>query len=300
MSDRHLDPTVSAPPAARVSLDRTPPGPPGGPRTPWWGRLDVPEGGCARLRLGPLTLYARNLLREWRLYSCHDPDPTLERVEQAVGGDVAHPADDDREWFVERFAQTREEGALDLLPRLADRAMVARPEVPISLIGGDEITLFVSTPLWVGIQTADTHRELTEIPSLRPSDTWFGSNTREGELCYAMRTRARIDVHELQQHPVRAITRITLHNRAVAPVLIERVNIPVPFLRLFAGADGLTWTDPITFERLEPGQHKTLDGRLRIHRAAPEEAGASPELLAGPRVEVRANVLTRALGAMLG
>jgi len=299
MRARHLDPTVSAPPAARASLDEVPGGD-AGPRAPWWGRLEVPEGGCARLELGALTLYARNLLREWRLHSQHDPDPTMERIERTAGLDVTHPAEDDRDWFVERFAQTREEGALDLSPRLADRSMVARPEVPISLIGGDEITLFVSTPLWVAIQTADTRRDLTEIPSLRPSDTWFGPSTREGELCYAMRTRARIDIDELQKHPVRAITRVTLHNRAREPVLIERINIPVPSLRLYLGLDGLPWTDPITFERLEPGQHSALDGRLRIHEAPPTEAGPQPELLAQARVPTRVSVFSRAFGAMLG
>lgn len=299
MPARNLDPTVSVPPAARPA-DAPPPTAPEGGWSPWWGRVDVPEGGCARLQLGTLTLYARNLLKEWRLYSQHDPDPTVDRLTRHIGHPTDHPTDDDREWFVERFAQTREEGALDLQPRLADRPMVARPEVPISLIGGDEITLYVSTPLWVAIQTADTHRALTAIPSFRPSDTWFGESTRAGELCYAMRTRARIDVAELQKHPVRAITRITLHNRAKAPVLIERINIPVPFLRLFLGQDGLTWTDPITFERLEPGQHKTLDGRLRIHRQAPAEAGDRPRKLAEARVEMRTNVLSRAFGAMLG
>lgn len=299
MAARTLDPTVSAPPAARPA-DAPPLDAPEGGWRPWWGRVDVPEGGCARLQLGTLTLYARNLLREWRLYSHHDLDPTVDRLTRDLVGPDEHPADDHRDWFVERFAQTHEEGALDLEPRLADRPMVARPEVPISLIGGDEISLFVSTPLWIGIQTADTHRALTEIPSLRPSDTWFGPSTREGELCYAMRTRARIAVRELQKHPVRAITRITLHNRAREPVLIERINIPVPFLRLFLGRDGLTWTDPITFERLEPGQHKTLDGRLRIHREAPAEAGDRPRKLAEARVEMRGNVLSRALSAMLG
>lgn len=294
------DPTVSAPPAARHSLDTVPP-PSVSPPPRWWGRLDVPEGGCARLRLGALTLYARNLLKEWRLYSHHELDPTIDVVDRVVGQTLDHPADDDRNWFVERFAQTREEGALDLSMRLADRPVVARPEVPISLIGGDEITLFVSTPLWIAIQTADTHRDLTEIPSLRPSDTWFGPSTREGELCYAMRTRARIDVELLQKHPVRAISRITLRNRSTDPVLIERVNIPVPFLHTYLGADGLAWTDPIIFERLEPGgPNKTLDGRLRIERGAPDEAGEGAKRIATPRVTMRANVLSRALGAMLG
>lgn len=298
MAVAHPDPTVSAPPAARPPAQRreAPIDP-----EPWWGRLDVPEGGCARCRLGTLTLYARNLLREWRLYSQHETDPYIDDIEREVAVDLPHPADGERGWAVERFAQTHEEGALELGIRLADRPVVARPEIPISLIGGDEITLFVSTPIWVSFQTADTHRQLTEIPSLRPSDTWFGPSTREGELCYAMLTRARIDVEELHKHPVRAITRITLHNRASEPVLIERVNIPVPFLRAYQGTNGLVWTDPITFERLEPGgPNKTLDGRLRIHDGPPAEAGEGATLIAPPRVVTRTNVLSRALGAMLG
>lgn len=303
MPIRHLDPTVSAPPPARPA--GAPPssasGGAGPPYAPWWGRLDVPEGGCARVILGSVTLYVRNLLREWRLYSRHETDPTLDAIEREVGMDVEHPADDARGWMVERFAQTREEGALTLSPRLADRSMVARPEIPISLVGGDEIALFVSTPIWIQFHTADTHRALTDIASLRPSDTWFGPSPREGELCYAMRTRARIDFDLLQKHPVRAITRITLHNRASGPVLIERLSLPVPFLHLYVDRMGLLWTNPVVIERLEAGgPKKTLDGRMRIVSGPPAEAGEGARALADPRVPARSNVFARTLGAMLG
>lgn len=298
MNESHLDPTVSLPPESRAPVDDDPPD----RFEPWWGRVEVPESGCARLEIGPTTLWAQNLLREWRLYTRHDPEPTLTGLGREVGLDIEPPAPGSEysvsDIDVLRFAQTHEEGALTLTPRLADRPMVARPEIPISLIGGDKIALFVSTPLWIQIQTAESHRTLTEIPSLRPSDTWFGSSPREGELCYAMRTRAKIDHTELQRHPVRAITRVTLHNNTQTPFRIERLNLPIPFLHLYLDTDGLLWTNAVDLERLVPSQ-KNGGGRLRIGSGPPDEAPGAT-LFQKPRIEMRGGVFVRAFDALFG
>ncbi|MEZ4434366.1 MAG: hypothetical protein R3F65_18335 [bacterium] len=293
MNDSHLNPTVSKPPEARPPADE------GAPArfSPWWGRVDVPEGACARVELGPLVLHAQNLLREWRLYTRHDLDPTRAGIERDIGHHV-EPPDGERGVEVFRFAQTHEEGALWLTPRLADRPMVARPEIPISLIGGDEIALFVSTPLWAQVETADTHRRLSEIPTLRPSDTWFGASPREGELCYAMRTRAKLVHTQLQRHPVRAITRIDLKNHTKSPFRIERLNLPIPYLHLYLDEDGLCWTNPVGMERLEQTQ-KHAGGRLRIVTGPPAEAKGAT-LLGKPRVEMRGGVFVRAFDALFG
>jgi hypothetical protein len=293
MTESHLDPTVSKPPEARPPVVDNEPA----RYSPWWGRVDVPEAGCARLELGPLSLHAQNLMREWRLTTHHALDSSRANLDRDIGTHIA-PPEPSREVEVFRFVQTHEEGALWLTPRLADRPMVARPEIPISLIGGDEISLFVSTPLWIQIETADTHRRLTEIPSLRPSDTWFGPSPREGELCYAMRTRAMLSPKLLQRHPVRAITRVDLKNHAKSPFRIERLNLPIPHLHLYLDEDGLCWTNPVGMERLEQTQ-KQAGGRLRIVAGPPHEApGAS--LLGKPRTEMRGGVFVRAFDALFG
>ena len=53
--------------------------------------------------------------------------------------------------------------------------------------------IYVSTPLWVRVDVHDPPQFLQEIPVIRPSDTWFGPSTREGELGYAGRTHGRLN-----------------------------------------------------------------------------------------------------------
>ena len=57
----------------------------------------------------------------------------------------------------------------ELLPNLADRPVVARPAVPFFIPPGEELELFVSTPIWVQLRSGTT--DLVELPCLRPSDT---------------------------------------------------------------------------------------------------------------------------------
>lgn len=271
---------------------------PSTPPPPIWGVTEIPLGGRARLDLGPLSLHVLNLPREWRVYSMHTRDPLSTAAALSVVADGGPPEGD--RWSVVRFAQTREEGAILLSPRLADRAVVARPEVPISLVGGDDITLYVSTPIWACLRTARSARALAEYACIRPSDTWFGPTPRQGELCYATRTTARLAVDEGPRSPARALTRITLHNRATAPVHIERISIPIPMLSLYADASGGFWTNPIVFERLAPDPSGSSDGRLRIQEGPPDEATGASQPVAEPRRPVRSNVLGRALDAVLG
>jgi len=262
-----------------------------------WGQLAVPPGTCTRLELGPLSLRLCNLPKEWRVYSIQHRDYLIARFETHSEPD---PLAEPEGWRVVRFAQTHEEGALTIGPRLADRAIVARPAVPISLIGGDRITLYVSTPLWVALETADTGRSLAEFASFRPSDTWFGPSPRTGELCYAVRTKARITLDETAHSPVRALTRITLHNQADAPVHIERISIPMDVLQLYIDADGHFWTSPIVFERLRDDQTTAENGRLRVEATPPSEATGPVQMVGRPRRALRTNVISRALDAVLG
>lgn len=258
----------------------------------WWGRYEIAIGAGLRLELGPLTVYAENRTREWRLHFDHgtraeEDGVNVHRADPLVVPEGLPPT---------RFAQTREEGALTIGPALADRSVVARPESTVWLVGGDDITLYVSTPVWVSIATARTGRRLIELPSLRPSDTWFGPSPREGELCYAIRTSARIDLARLLRHPVRAITRVTVHNRAEDPVKIERLNLPLHRLALYASPGGDLWTDPVDIERLDSDAPA---GRLGIVSGPPAEAGHA-ERLAAPRGPARERTIIRALSALLG
>lgn len=258
----------------------------------WWGEFNLEEDVTALWELGPLRLSVRRSPREWRL--------TYEQVE--VSGDEesrwSHQIVEERvaqEYAtIERYVFQSTDSTLQLLPALADRPVVSRPIVPFTVPAREEATIFVSTPLWAHTQTGSGSRTLQYIPIRRPSDTWFGSSTLEGELCYASRTYGRLNLSEIPLLPYRAITRVLIRNRAGSALLVERLNLPVPFLSLFATAEGRLWTEAVTMVR----DRDSSQADVRIQKSPPAEATETLKV-ASPREETGETLSMRAFGAIL-
>lgn len=213
---------------------------------------------------------------------------TSERPESNGMGRAAPAAE------VYRFAAHRTQEVFWLVPRLADRSVVARPEIPFHLLPGEEIRLYLSTAIWIQLEVGEPPRRLLETPTFRPSDTWFGPSTREGELCYASRTSARINLDRMLRHPGRAITSVLLRNRAQDNLLLERISLPVPALSLFHDAEGSLWTEAINLEREKSGNM----ARIRLTGKAPAEA-IKPAKVSDPRVPQEQNVLVKAIHSLM-
>ena len=195
----------------------------------WWSPVRIDPGEARRWRIGPLSLTVARLRNEWRLGSTAGDDPLDTTLE------VAAPATDDAlaaAETVERFVTSGNTCRITLSPRLADRSVVVRPQIPLSVLPDDEARLFVSSPVFVAVVADGGERPLRELPTFRPSDTWFGSSTINGEVCYASRTACRLALDEVPFRPHRAVTAIRIRNRAGAPLLnLTRRRIKVPLLR---------------------------------------------------------------------
>ncbi len=113
---------------------------------------------------------------------------------------------------------------------------------------GEEGTFYISSPVSVSIESDRLEKPLLELPTVILSDTWFGPNTREGELCYAARTSARNEKADVPLRPYRAVTPVTLRNHAKETLKIEKLSIPLPFLAVYGQDDGTLWTEPVTLE----------------------------------------------------
>jgi hypothetical protein len=135
-----------------------------------------------------------------------------------------------------------------LTPALADRPVVIQSETPFHIMPGQNMTYYVSTPLWVAFHTGKPLVNMTEMPLFRPSDTWFGPSTTQGELCFASTTSGRLRLDDIRFRPHRAVTVVLLRNMTGNPVLLKSLNLPVPNLSLYESADGYLWTQP---EKLE-------------------------------------------------
>lgn len=261
------------------------------PPREWYGEYELAEGAEAYWRIGPMRFWISRKQKEWR-FSClpgDDPlDPSLER--DLEGGVAESAAADDS---AVRLGADHPGSRLVLTPQTADRPVVVRPVTPFLLPPDEELTLYVSTMVWLQVKVGDPPREFLEVPLYRPSDTWFGASTGDGEMCYSLQTSARLYLEKLPIRPHRAISALRVRNRAGTNLSIERVVLPLPHMSIFAGEDGKLWTETVTLEHTQDGR----ESPLILGRKAPPYAGATHKL-SGPRQKSGRGLLTRAFGTL--
>jgi hypothetical protein len=280
---------------------------------PWWGAFDLEPGQTGRWEVGPLTLWVARAAREWTVHALGGGETLVVRSSAAVPSDDAPPSPGDAAGgspsaTVTRYAAAATTGRLHVRPALPDRPVVVRPEQTVVVPPHESMRMYVSLPLWVALET-ESRREgagrrngqerclLHEEPSHRPSDTWFGPSTREGTLCYALRTTARTDAADLPRRLHRATTPIQVENRAAAALTVERIQVPAPHLALYETGDHALWTQAIDFV------HAADEGAdVNVRPGVPDEAGTATRVR-DPR-EKNAGGLAmstfRALGALFG
>ena len=259
---------------------------------PWWGAYGIPTGQGGRWRLGALTLTTEHRPFEVRFGWRASSKP--QDAEVNFECPVAVPTQlEDGECL--RVGLEKDEAELTLEPRLADRAVVARPSVPLTVLSRQTVNLYLTTPLWVQVTLKGHELPILDIPSIRMSDTWFGPSPREGEICYASRTQARLDQDRLTTHPLRATTRLVIHNNLKTPLLIERVKLPTAFLSLYLSDEGRLWTQAVHLDRHNEDEPASI--RLDTPKVI-KNSGA--QRIAPPRQVEDANLFRRALGALIG
>ncbi|MBU6509783.1 MAG: hypothetical protein KGL98_08680 [Gammaproteobacteria bacterium] len=258
----------------------------------WWGEFTLPSDGMGRWQIGPLQLWVQRLAGEWRVAWRAGEELMQPLAEVSLPLPIERPP---ASMQISRFSFADSAKVLRLVPALADRPVVVRPELPLFIPAGESTTMFVSTPIWVRIFAGYGAEPLLEIPSLQPSDTWFGPDTRIGELCYASRTLAHTRIEEIIPRPHRAITPVRIRNHANSVLAIERLSVPVPLLTLSANAQGYFWTQSVTLER-----------RLRDDKALLQlgdmtvPGSATLQSVCGPRQYEDERTVLRALSRFFG
>lgn len=256
---------------------------------PWWGTFSLDVGGAHHYTVGPLHLWIERRVGEVRTSWWSGDDPLASDLVLSDAGDVPDIPDEPG-MVVQRFSLPGGPAEFSVGPMLADRDVVVSPEELISILPGRRVTLYISSPLWFRVALeADTRVPLVEAPTYRPSDTWFGPNTRQGELCYWSRVRARLSRENLPLRPHRAATALVVDNRASTPFPIDRLRLPLPLLSLFATPEGRIWTDTVTVTRKADGTSLDIDTT-----GPPDEPDATR--LEGPRRKVERHVFTRLEG----
>ena len=274
---------------------------------PWWGTFSLEEYTGGEWHIGPSTLWVYRSSRDWRVVHRPSTDPvTADPMAQRSDATVPLPEDamttvlesEDEALATNRYSVRRTRGDVALRPALADRPVVSRPEHPLSVLPDEAVTLYLSTPLWVRIELVESGRRLTEVPSHRMSDTWFGPSTREGTLCYATRTVGRLHLDRLPLRLHRALTPLKVRNTATEPLSLERVQLPAPHLSLYATPDDALWTEAVTMTHRE----KDVGATVQIRDGPPSDADEA-EQMQEPREPSKQNLITStfsAFGALFG
>ena len=254
----------------------------------WWGTYHFELDQTALWEIGPLRLAVQRLVNEWQVAyeTGESSDPETDVWSQDLN---AADLNDLNFANSERYVTGQSGASLRLQPALADRPLITRPITPFYVPAGETTAVFLSSPLWVRLEVGDPPTPLREMPILRPSDTWFGSSTMEGELCYASRTFARLNLENIPLRPHRALTQVLIDNRAESQLAVERINLPVPYLSLFETVDGLLWTQKVTMIRTRD----TAMAAFQVDKRPPEEV-KSPLLIGEPRQPLEQNTIIRA------
>jgi hypothetical protein len=254
----------------------------------WFGDFEIAPGEQACWRVGPLELTVEHASGEWRI--CQTRGSDVWASEASVRVERATPCE---EQAVDRYVVAEAGPLLSMLPLLPDRPVITRPVSPVFVPANEAVRLYVSMPVWLRLAVGSRRNLLTEIPTQRLSDTWFGPNTCEGELCYALRSRCRLTLEDDAFLPHRAVTPMRIRNRSAQALLLERINVPVRQLSLYAEPDGRLWTGEVGLERTEDGDF----ARMRIEVGPPPEARqATP--VAGPREPAPKRTVIQAFSAL--
>lgn len=234
----------------------------------WWGEVNFDLNQTKSWYLGGLTLQIQRASQEWQI-SCHRPNIQQEsdHTWQETSSVEQQILTASTTTTVQRHIFNKTSNTIRLIPQLADLSVVIQPITALFVSPHQQTTLFVSTPVWLNINT-DNHSLLLDTPIIKPSETWFGANTIQGEVCYATQVLARLDLEQLPIRPFRAVTPIRIINRQNKSIPIERINIPVPLLSLYAAEDGRLWTPTLEVEQLNHSRTPKVSISKHLHPRA--------------------------------
>ena len=209
----------------------------------WWGDYSLALQDSLLWRIGPFALQVQRREKEWLIWHLQkDTDEKEENTWSREKNICLNNGEGDLKRYV--FSQTEE--ALFVLPRLADRPVVAKATMPLNIQAGQQVEMYVSTPLWFSVSVHSIDATIQETPIIRPSDTWFGPSTMKGELCYASTTHGRLSLTDLPLRPHRAITQVKIDNQADKPLILTQLSLPTQYLSLFDTGEGGLWTEAVT------------------------------------------------------
>ena len=204
--------------------------------------LDMGKGNIFHLRYGPLDLYIEKKINELSVRWMTSNDWMDSSFHYQFPFTGVYPETLLKE---KRFAYKGDNPKLMVLPCLGEKPFVARPDNTFMILPGEQAKIYLSTPVSVRLIDMNGDRVIDEIPVIHRTQTWFGDSPTYGQLCFFTNIKAALNEENLPFRPHRAMTHVVVENKSQKPIPIERLKIPVNYLRLYQDNRGLFVTSSL-------------------------------------------------------
>jgi hypothetical protein len=258
-----------------------------------WGVFDFQPKTRLQFKCGDLLLDLACGDKDWLMQY------ELKARDKVQNPCLSHMSTDDDGWELtnqQRFVSDKAPQKLSLHPTMSDRPIVCRPTITVVLLPKEQISLYVCVPLWLQLNISGIENPLLDVPSERISDTWFGPNSREGIMSYALRMSEQLEIKPSNKNGMRATIEIKIKNESNEMLVLDKVSVPAPHLALYVDGAGKFWTRRITMIR-EQDENATLtiDNVMSCGLANKDLT-----LVTGPRDDLGRHKITKALWALFG
>ncbi|MGB0732736.1 MAG: hypothetical protein ACPGPF_03185 [Pontibacterium sp.] len=179
--------------------------------------------------------------------------------------------------------------------QLADKPYEVNPAADINIAPHAKLILYVSTPVWLQINTQGENLCLAEYPTVSPRLSWVGASTTEGSLCYSTDSTAPSVFSQVKHNYHRALTALELINDGNKPIKIDRLSLPLPILSLYRTTQDSFWTESVRY-RIHPESGETT---VVAGSKPPEEVGETTKI-ASARDTSKTSRFRTAMNLILG
>lgn len=257
----------------------------------WASPYTLKSGATQHHSLGHAQIWITLLDMEWQIRSQQADQQQVSNDWKLITGYSLPSAD----LPVQRFIRVKDDAMITFIPAMAGRPTVIRPHQPMTIAAESQCIIYVGTALWMKACIGPKQVLVADIALSEPSLTWVGSNTMVGELCYSAQSYARVALDAVPRQPWRAVTPVTIVNRRLQPLLLERFNMPTQLLSIHRNLRGQLWT---------PGVNVEVDtdvtaASMRVDPAPPAVAGPC-EFLGPAREQVSRGRFVRTLDRIFG
>lgn len=147
------------------------------------------------------------------------------------------------EW--KRWAFEKEFHEVRFWPILPNKPLVVKTRIPIIIPPKSSIELYINLPIWLEISVMQEGKNsvLDVIETSKLSNTWYGTHF-EGELGFALKSRARRSLEDLDTEPLRAVCLFKVSNRSNDSIPVEKIRIHSEHLNLYQAQERL-WTSSV-------------------------------------------------------